>query len=152
MNKLPTSSPTGWLNKVSGITLSNQPIRTTRAQHQPHRPRLPRQRRIEPPPPKFSDLLAFHGIAPMSPSSLIRATCLLQRPIKDLEVSWDSAEAGLQPRAADDWHVLDKAIDKVLEAFRADMPSQADYKATMTNLLKNLRHTPRQVVNREQVP
>ena len=34
--------------------------------------------------------------------------------IKNLEVAWGGAEAGLKPRAADDWHVLDRAIDKVL--------------------------------------
>ena len=56
--------------------------------------------------------------------------------IKDLEVAWDSAEAGLKPRAADDWHVLDKAIDHALASLRADAPTQADCKATMDALLK----------------
>ena len=56
--------------------------------------------------------------------------------IKDLETLWDSAEAGIKPRAASDWHVLDKAIDHALDALRAGTPSPTDCKAAMDNLLK----------------
>ncbi|MBA1243765.1 hypothetical protein [Pseudomonas japonica] len=55
--------------------------------------------------------------------------------IKDLELSWDEAEAGIKPRAASDWHRLDKAIDKALDALRANSPAQSDCEAAMTNLL-----------------
>jgi hypothetical protein len=63
--------------------------------------------------------------------------------IKDLEVAWDAAEAGLKPRDAADWHTLDEAIDKALAALRADKPNQADCKAAMAYLLQifdALRH------------
>ncbi|MHC8319668.1 hypothetical protein ACYZT4_03030 [Pseudomonas sp. GB2N2] len=56
--------------------------------------------------------------------------------IKDLETSWDSAEAGIKPRAASDWHVLDKAIDRALDALRTNSPKQSDCKAAMDDLLK----------------
>lgn len=86
---------------------------------------------------KLGDLVAFRRIATDViaivnkgdwPAAKIR--------LKDLELAWDSAEAGLKPRAADDWHVLDKAIDRALKSLRAHAPSQADCQSALTALLK----------------
>lgn len=58
--------------------------------------------------------------------------------IRDLESEWDDAESGLKPRAAADWHKVDKAIDKALSALRASNPNQADCRRTLDDVLKTI--------------
>ena len=58
--------------------------------------------------------------------------------VKDLEVAWDDAEAGLKPRDSAKWHQLDDEIDAVLGALRAGHPTRSDCTATLTALISTL--------------
>lgn len=58
--------------------------------------------------------------------------------VKDLEVAWDDAEAGLKPRDPAKWGRLDGEIDAVLTSLRAGSPTQADCTASLKALTATL--------------
>ena len=84
----------------------------------------------------LGDLSAFRAIAAdtrmiAGRGDLAKATLR----IKDLELAWDGAEAGIKPRAAAQWHRVGLAIDRALSALRAARPDAGEVMRTLDVLL-----------------
>lgn len=93
-------------------------------------------------PSKLGSLSSFRKIAENVASIVDRGDLAAAKVrIKDLEVAWDEAEAGLKPRAAKDWHAVDRSIDKALDELRKDKPDVDRCRRALSELLAEFDKT-----------
>jgi hypothetical protein len=90
-------------------------------------------------PSKLGDLSSFRNLVVDVKALLAKDDIAgAKARLKDIETSWDEAEAGLKPRAAADWHILDKAIDRTLTAARATSPDRAACKSAIDEVVATM--------------
>ena len=85
---------------------------------------------------KLGDLSKFKKIA-LETNILVNKGDLVGAKvhIKELETSWDEAEAGIKSRDGTEWRIIDKGIDHALTELRSSKPDVAACKKTMADLL-----------------
>ena len=58
--------------------------------------------------------------------------------VKDLEVTWDNAQARLKSINSSQWSVVDKSIDTVLQQLQAEPPNPGACKTSLESLISTL--------------
>lgn len=91
---------------------------------------------------KLGDLSRFKGLVMDVTTAINKGDLVAARQrTTDLESAWDSAEAGIKPRSAADWHLIDKALDKLYAAVRQDKPDVMLCKQALADVLSIMRTT-----------
>jgi hypothetical protein len=88
---------------------------------------------------KLGNLASFRAIT-MDVSSLVNKGDLVgaKKRVTDLELAWDGAEAGIKPRSAADWHLVDKSLDKLYSAIRQSKPDVAACQLALSDVLSTM--------------